>query len=47
MLRDAGFEIDRSEWRPSFIRGLRFVERAGGGRIESLRYRLCVRAKRA
>jgi len=43
MVREAGFEVDRSEWRPSFIRGLRLVERGGGGRIESLRYRLCVR----
>jgi SAM-dependent methyltransferase len=46
MVREAGFEVDRSEWRPSFIRGLRLVERGGGGRIESLRYRLCVRGKR-
>jgi SAM-dependent methyltransferase len=46
MLREAGFEVDRSEWRASFIRGLRVVERTGGGRIESLRYRLCVRGKR-
>ena len=46
MLRESGFEVDRSEWRPSFIRGLRLVERGGGGRIESLRYRLCVRGKR-
>jgi len=43
MVREAGFEVDRSEWRPSFIR---LVERGGGGRIESLRYRLCVRGKR-
>jgi SAM-dependent methyltransferase len=46
MLREGGFEVDRSEWRPSFIRGLRLVERGGGGRIESLRYRLCVRGRR-
>jgi SAM-dependent methyltransferase len=46
LLREAGFEVDRSDWRPSFIRGLRLVERAGGGRIESLRYRLCVRGRR-
>lgn len=46
MLREAGFEVDRSDWRPSFIRGLRLVERAGGGRVESLRYRLCVRGRR-
>jgi SAM-dependent methyltransferase len=47
MLRDAGFAVELSEWRASFIRGLRVLERAGGGRVESLRYRLCVRAKRA
>jgi SAM-dependent methyltransferase len=46
MLRRGGFEIELSEWRASFVRGLRFVERAGGGRVESLRYRLCVRARR-
>jgi SAM-dependent methyltransferase len=46
MLGEAGFAVDRSDWRPSFIRGLRAVERAGGGRIESLRYRLCVRGRR-
>ena len=46
MLGETGFEVDRSEWRPSFVRGLRLVERAGGGRIESLRYRLCVRGRR-
>jgi SAM-dependent methyltransferase len=46
MLRDAGFTVELSEWRASFIRGLRVFERAGGGRVESLRYRLCVRARR-
>jgi len=46
MLGEAGYEVDRSEWRPSFIRGLRLVERAAGGSVESLRYRLCVRGRR-
>jgi SAM-dependent methyltransferase len=46
MLGEAGFAVDRSDWRPSFFRGLRAVERAGGGRVESLRYRLCVRGRR-
>lgn len=46
MLRRAAFEVERSEWRPSFFRGLRLVERAAGGRVESLRYRLCVRGRR-
>lgn len=45
-LRRAGYEVDFVDWRPSFIRGLRLAERAGGGRIESLRYRLCVRGRR-
>jgi SAM-dependent methyltransferase len=47
MLREAGFDVEISEWRASFIRGLRVFERAGGARVESLRYRLCVRAKSA
>jgi SAM-dependent methyltransferase len=46
MLGEAGFTVDRSDWRPSFFRGLRTVERAGGGRFGSLRYRLCVRGRR-
>ena len=46
MLQEGGFEVDRAEWRPSFFRGLRTVERAAGGRVESLRYRLCVRGRR-
>ena len=46
MLREAGYEVDQREWRPSFIRGLRLVEVAGGGAVESLRYRLCVRGRR-
>jgi SAM-dependent methyltransferase len=46
MLGAAGFEVDRSEWRASFIRGLRLVERGGGTRFESLRYRLCIRGRR-
>ncbi len=45
MLMESGFAIDRSDWRPSFFRALRLVERAGGGRIESLRYRLCLRGR--
>jgi SAM-dependent methyltransferase len=45
MLREAGFEVDRSEWRPSFFRGLRSFERLGGRRVESLRYRLCIRGR--
>ena len=44
-LAAAGFEIDRREWRASFIPGLRLAERAGGGAVESLRYRLCLRGR--
>jgi SAM-dependent methyltransferase len=46
MLRESGFAVDRSEWRPSFFRGLRAVEGVLGGKVESLRYRLCVRGSR-
>jgi SAM-dependent methyltransferase len=46
-LRDAGFEVDRSEWRPSFFRGLRSVERLGGRWFELLRYRLCLRGRKS
>jgi SAM-dependent methyltransferase len=46
MLINDGFTVELSVWRPSFIRGLRVVERAGGPGVESLRYRLCVRASR-
>ena len=35
MLREAGFDVERSEWRPSFFRGLRAVERVGGRRLSS------------
>ena len=42
----AGFEVDRDEWRASFFRGLRLVERAGGSRLEALRYRLCLRGRK-
>jgi SAM-dependent methyltransferase len=45
MLREGGFVVERSEWRPSFFRGLRTVERYGGRRLELLRYRLCIRAR--
>src|ERR687885_1486354 len=35
-LETAGFRVDRDEWRPSFFRGLRLLERAAGPRVESL-----------
>ena len=46
MLEDGGFVVERNEWRPSFFRGLRTVERLGGRRLDLLRYRLCVRARK-
>jgi SAM-dependent methyltransferase len=45
--REAGFEVERSEWRPSFFRGLRTLERVAGGRLELLRYRLCLRGRKS
>src|SRR5262249_30011446 len=45
MLREAGFTVEVSEWRPSFFRALRTIERAGGRRFDLLRYRLCLRAR--
>ena len=45
MLRAHGFLVDRNGWRPSFFPGLRLVEGRLGGRVESLRYRLCLRAR--
>lgn len=45
-LERAGFAVERNEWRPSFIRVLRTVERLAGPRTSLLRYRLCLRARR-
>ena len=45
-LRRAGLAVERSEWRPSFYPGLRTLERAVGGGLESFRYRLCLRGRR-
>jgi SAM-dependent methyltransferase len=46
MLRAAKYDVERVEWTPSFVRGLRTVERTLGPRFESWRYRLCVRAQK-
>jgi SAM-dependent methyltransferase len=46
MLRSRGFLVDRNGWRPSFFPGLRLIERRLGRRVESLRYRLCLRARK-
>lgn len=45
-LAGAGYEVDREEWRPSFFRGIRTIERLGGDRVEALRYRLCLRGRK-
>jgi cyclopropane fatty-acyl-phospholipid synthase-like methyltransferase len=45
-LAAAGFEVELSAWRPSFITGLRAVEDAFGRRAAWLRYRLCLRGRR-
>lgn len=44
-LRRAGFAIELSAWRPSFVAGLRLMEEVFGGRADLLRYRLCLRAR--
>jgi SAM-dependent methyltransferase len=43
----SGFAVDRDEWRPSFVAGLRSLERVAGPRLDLLRYRLCLRARKA
>jgi SAM-dependent methyltransferase len=45
LLQEAAFEVLRSEWRPSFFRGLRSVEKVAGSRLDLFRYRLCVLAR--
>ncbi len=45
-LADAGFHVERSEWRPSFFPALRALERLGGERTSLLRYRLCLRGRK-
>jgi SAM-dependent methyltransferase len=40
-----GFAVERNEWRPSFFRGLRGLERLAGPRLDLFRYRLCVRGR--
>jgi cyclopropane fatty-acyl-phospholipid synthase-like methyltransferase len=44
-LERAGFTVERNEWRPSFVRGLRSVERLAGPRLQLFRYRLCMRGR--
>jgi SAM-dependent methyltransferase len=45
MLETEGFTVERRDWTPSFFRGLRPIERSLGPRVESMRYRLCLRAR--
>jgi SAM-dependent methyltransferase len=45
LLREEGLDVDRSEWRPSFFRGLRTLERFAGRWTDLLRYRLAIRAR--
>ena len=45
-LDDAGFEVERAEWRASFYPGLSLVERIGGESLDALRYRLCLRGRK-
>jgi len=47
VLEQGGFRVLRSEWRPSFFRGLRIVEKLAGPKLELFRYRLCVLAQNA
>ena len=44
-LARAGFDVERNEWRPIFVRGLRAIDRLGGRRFELFRYRLCLRGR--
>jgi SAM-dependent methyltransferase len=45
VLEQGGFDVLRSEWRPSFFRGLRSVEKVAGPKLDLFRYRLCVLAQ--
>jgi hypothetical protein len=45
LLERGGFRVVRSEWRPSFFRGLRTIERLAGPKLELFRYRLCILAR--
>jgi SAM-dependent methyltransferase len=45
VLEQGGFDVVRSEWRPSFFRGLRSVEKVAGPKLDLFRYRLCLLAQ--
>jgi SAM-dependent methyltransferase len=44
-LAAGGYVVELNEWRRSFFRGLRSVERVAGPRLDLFRYRLCIRAR--
>ncbi len=44
ILQSSGFVVDRAEWTASFFPGLKQIEKVGGRRFETFRYRLTVRA---
>jgi SAM-dependent methyltransferase len=44
ILEDCGFVVERAEWTASFFPGLKQIEKVGGRRFETFRYRLTVRA---
>ena len=46
-LEAAGFAVERAEWRASFYPVLSLVERFGGESLDALRYRLCLRGRKA
>lgn len=45
MLEEEGFAVERNEWRASFFRGLRSIERLAGRRLDLFRYRILIAAR--
>ena len=45
LLERSGFAVDHAGWTPSFFPVLRSVERLAGPRLETFRYRICIRAR--
>jgi SAM-dependent methyltransferase len=45
LLERSGFAVDHVGWTPSFFPVLRTVERVAGRRLETFRYRICIRAR--
>jgi SAM-dependent methyltransferase len=44
-LRASGFAVDRNSWRASFLPVLGPIDRVLGRRLQTFRYRLCLRAR--